>query len=568
MRTLSLAFLLSTAAVSSAGEQAIPVTIAERVPAVAIPVALYGQFLERATFGEPGPEACLLADRNELRPEVLARIQDLRPPMIRFPWGTDGDYSDWTELVDGVPGRGPRPATMKGLDGKTIGTRFGYAEFFRLCRQVGSEPLLMVNLLDGLARRRPLADAARHAAGLVAYANARSGQALPAGMTDWPAIRVANGNAEPARARFVQLGNEWWMGGFVKEVRAAMGGSPSPEELVRWYAEVVAAYVAAIHAVDPSIGIIIDLDLGLDPDGRAEAILLADPRIRREVKWVALHAYAPGNMARKPRRSGVEIDPATLTADQWWYLWTGMPGRYGDDGQSRAILPDGHRGDLLRLAEGLGYRLACTEWNWNGWSQPHGQPNEWAAALGAAGFLNGLVRHADRVEVGIQSMLVGVSWNLAAIRVADGGRGAVRLNPRAAVTAFLARHRGERLLALRHPPLPTVEQPFTQGWSDSIPRLALLDLVATASAGAVHLQAINRHPREALVLTVDFGSRPPGTTTAAQESVVQGGSETDPEARLVSTTIQAEAGTWRIVLPPASVSVVTWASEEEQRYDP
>ncbi len=568
MRTLPLAMLLATAAASSGGEQAIPVTVAERVPVVTIPAALYGQFLERATFGEPGPEACLLAERNELRPEVVARIQDLRPALIRFPWGTDGDYSDWTDLVDGVPGRGSRPATMKGLDGKAIGTRFGYSEFFRLCRQVGSEPLLMVNLLDGLARRRPLAEAARHAAGLVAYANARPGQALPAGMPDWPAVRTANGLPEPVGATFVQLGNEWWMGRFVQEVRTALGASASPEDIARWYAEVVAAYVAAIRAVDPRIGIIIDLDLGLDPEGRAEAILLADPRIRGSVKWVALHAYAPGNMARKPKRRGVEVEPATLTADDWWYLWSGMPGRYGEDGQSRAILPDGHRGDLLRLAEGLGYRLACTEWNWNGWSQPQGQASEWAAALGAAGFLNGLVRHADRVEIGIQSMLVGISWKIAAIRVADGGRGAVRLNPRAVATAFLARHRGERLLHLSHPPLPAVDQPFTQGWSDAIPRLALVDLVATAGPGAIRLQAINRHPRESLTLSLDLGSRPSAAATAAQESLVRAGSDTDPQARLVSSRVQAVAGSWTIVLPPASVSAVTWTIADGPRPAP
>jgi hypothetical protein len=477
----------------------------------------------------------------------------MRSPLIRFPWGTDCDWSDWTALIDGP--EGARPAVIAGVNGRTLTTRFGFAEFFALCRELDAEPMLAANLLDALARRRPLAEAARQAAALVAYANAAPGAAA-AGLPDWGARRAAAGVPRPMGVRLVQLGNEWWAPAFRAAV-AAGGSFASPAEQGRWYAEVVAGYAAAIHAVDPKIELIVDLDLGLGPDGAAETAFLSDARVRTAVRWVALHAYAPGNMSGTLRRGGADADHAALDADQRWYLWTGMPGRYGADGLARGILPDGHRARLLAIAEPLGYRLACTEWNWNGWKPPPGSPDHsWAAALGAAAFQHGLLRHADRVGIGIQSMLLGVSWNLAAILVAEGGRGSARITPRGRIGAFYAEHRGTRLLALDHPALPTVEQPFTLHWSDPVPRLALLDLVATADGERIRLHAINRHPRTAMALDLD-----PGALAAPLDAVMTvltadgAGGVASAESRLALS-----GGRYRALLPPASVSVLSWTA--------
>ena len=39
---------------------------------------LFGQFLERASFGEPGPEAALIPGTNRLQPAAVALMQEMR----------------------------------------------------------------------------------------------------------------------------------------------------------------------------------------------------------------------------------------------------------------------------------------------------------------------------------------------------------------------------------------------------------------------------------------------------------------------------------------------------------
>ena len=56
-------------------------------------------------------------------------------------------------------------------------------------------------------------DAGVHAAGQVAYCNAKQGASLPPGMPDWPAIRTQNGYPEPFGVKYWQIGNETSYGG-------------------------------------------------------------------------------------------------------------------------------------------------------------------------------------------------------------------------------------------------------------------------------------------------------------------------------------------------------------------
>ena len=223
-------------------------------------------------------------------------------------------------MIDRAPGRsGARPVST-GHRGDKVSNRFGFDEYFRLRDRLGCRTILVANFLDALAKRKPLRDCALHAAGLVAYANAPLGAKLPEGMPDWPAIRAANGHPEPYRAEFIQIGNEWCMDTFQKPIEEALG-PVSREELAAWYLECLSAHIAAIRAVDPSIEIIIDAAMGKD----LEELLLPEALIRKEVKWVAIHAYAPGPMGRVKLRGEPYEKP--LTPEQFWYAATSMPGR-------------------------------------------------------------------------------------------------------------------------------------------------------------------------------------------------------------------------------------------------
>ena len=145
--------------------------------------------------------------------------------------------------------------------------RFGMDEGLDLFEQIDSEVILVVNLLDGLNGRRTIEDAALHAAGLIAYANAEVGAELPEGMPNWPAFRAQNGRHEPWNVRYAQIGNEWFLFRDANgNTLLPFGNNVNPAVEERLY-QVLDATIAAIHAVDPDVEIILDGMNGWFVDG-------------------------------------------------------------------------------------------------------------------------------------------------------------------------------------------------------------------------------------------------------------------------------------------------------------
>ena len=96
---------------------------------------LFGQFMERPSWGEIGPEAAVIPGTHQLRPEARQLLRRMRIPIARFPGGTDVDYIDWRDMIDNVPGReGGRPITV-GHQGDRVTNYFGYDEFLQFCEE-------------------------------------------------------------------------------------------------------------------------------------------------------------------------------------------------------------------------------------------------------------------------------------------------------------------------------------------------------------------------------------------------------------------------------------------------
>ncbi|NLF32070.1 MAG: hypothetical protein GX591_14430 [Planctomycetes bacterium] len=468
-----------------------------------IDVRLFGQFLERASFGDHGPEAFVDARTGRLPDRIVAMLKGMEIPIIRFPGGTDVDYIDWRDMIDNVPGRdGPRPVTRSFRPGRdepfTITNRFGYDEYFALRDELKCQTILVVNLLDGLAKRRPLDEAARLAAGLVAYANAPVGAALPEGMPDWPAVRAANGHPAPFKAEFVQIGNEIFLG-TVRDQVAEATGLATPEALAAWYVEVYTAYVRAIRAVDPNVQIIIDAWLG----GPISQTVHADPAIKANVAYLACHRYAPGACNQVFRGDG-KVDVATVSDEQLWWAWTSMPGAVDAAGQNQAYA------DSIDAARRQGYLLASTEWNWNGWSW-QGLTDSFdapaASGLGAAAFLHGLMRQGGDIRLATQSMLLGRGWSFASVFADPTGKHPPYYTPQGSATLFCRRHHGPSLLRSELTGVRTHPQPYRFGWGGGVDHEpAELDVLVTADAGRVFIHAINRTFDRDLPLRIDLSA--------------------------------------------------------------
>ena len=108
-----------------------------------IDARLFGQFLERAGKSEPGPEGAVATGRRTLRPDVVRTLAGWKIPVVRFPGGTAVELGGpWTNLIDNAPDRATpaRPADC----------RFGFHEFFRLCKDIQAEPLIVVKLTGGI----------------------------------------------------------------------------------------------------------------------------------------------------------------------------------------------------------------------------------------------------------------------------------------------------------------------------------------------------------------------------------------------------------------------------------
>ncbi|MFW5860483.1 MAG: hypothetical protein ACOCYP_10700 [Planctomycetota bacterium] len=524
------------------------VRLGERGAAIA--PELFGHFLERASWGESGPERAWQAAAPHLRPDCLQALRELSPALVRFPGGSDVDYTDWRDLISGAPGRADpaRPLT-RGHTGQTVANRFGLHEFCALRDALGFEVLWCVKVLTAFLEREPLGAVAHQAAALVAYLNAPLDADLPAELAVYPRLRAANGHEAPFGVRRFQLGNETW---FQLEGSGKAGTLPQayPDAAAAAFCTCLRTIGEAMLAVDPTIGLIVDA-----PPRRAAPAscqVMADPWVREHVSLLACHAYAPGPLEPPTHRDQSE---RAVTAEELWYAWVAQPGGFDASGQAQA---DGERYRWLAEA---GWDLAVTEWNWNGFPAAQGATTcglakDVAAMLGATGFLHGMLRHADVLRLATQSMLLGHSWDLALIHYDfAAAQEAAHYAAHGAAAKLYRHHHGERLVATTVDG-PCYEQPWATQWAPAQPTVAYLDVVATADAQLLYLHVINRDHAREQALSLDPGA---WRLSGAGRWWSLGGAWRAADAQSdhhIDLRPLASGSLERLMIPPRSVNVI------------
>ena len=214
------------------------------------------------------------------RPDILQTVKDLHPTCLRWPGGGYVAQYYWQWGVGPQKDRYRWPHWMwMDYDQNCFGTD----EFIRFCREVNTEPVMVVSVHF----ERPadeydsiLADAVNW----VRYCNA------PA-TDEWGAKRAANGHPEPYNVKFWEIDNEMWEMGIDRY-----------EKCVRDFSE-------AMRAVDPFIKII--ACGGFQED---EQFL---KRSGSYFDYLSLHHYEQqGGYATGPRRLGEQYDRyARIIAD-------------------------------------------------------------------------------------------------------------------------------------------------------------------------------------------------------------------------------------------------------------
>jgi alpha-L-arabinofuranosidase len=146
------------------------------------------------------------------RRDVVEAMQEMAPPIVRWGGSTidPGPYR-WT---DAVGDRDRRPSFVNKVWGRRDTNDVGVEEFVRLCRAVGTEPLVCVSLGDGVASARRM----------VEYLNG------PAD-SEGGRLRATNGHPEPYGVKYWQVGNEidapGYVGSLIEFARAVRAADPN-----------------------------------------------------------------------------------------------------------------------------------------------------------------------------------------------------------------------------------------------------------------------------------------------------------------------------------------------------
>ncbi len=327
---------------------------------------------------EPGhPEA----DERGFRRDVISLVRELDMPVMRYPGGNFVSGYNWE---DGVGPRESRPTRLD-LAWKTTETNeFGTNEFMEWCREVGTDPVLAVNL----GTRGP--DEARN---LVEYCN------FPGG-TAWSDLRKKHGYADPHKVKTWCLGNEM------------DGPWQICHKTATEYGRIAAETAKVMKWVDPSIELIAcgSSHRGMPTFGKWELEVLE--HTFDHVDYLSLHTYY-GNP---------EGDTPSFLAQP--------------DSMSEFIEETVSLCDSVAAIRKSRKKIHLSFDEWNVWfhsnqDREKKKIDDWAVAppllediysmedaLVVGGMLITLLNHADRVKIGCIAQVVNV---IGPIMTAKGG---------------------------------------------------------------------------------------------------------------------------------------------------
>ena len=161
---------------------------------------LLGAFLEhlgRAIYTGVYEPRSKLADGHGFRTDVLSEVKTLGVPIMRYPGGNFVSGYNW---LDGVGPKDKRPTVLERAWNSLETNQFGTNEFVEWCKLVATEPLLAFNLGTGSVEQ---------GVAYVEYCNVAKG-------TKWSELRREHGHDQPHGVRYWCLGNEmdgpWQMG--------------------------------------------------------------------------------------------------------------------------------------------------------------------------------------------------------------------------------------------------------------------------------------------------------------------------------------------------------------------
>lgn len=415
---------------------------------------IFGGFIEhlgRCIYGGIYDEGSPLADAHGFRTDVMAAVEGLRMPVLRWPGGNFVSGYSWTDGIGPVDDR-PRRIELAWHDVES--NRFGTDEFIAYCRQIGAEPYICVNMGTGTM------DAAR---AWVEYCN---------GTTDtyWANRRRQNGHEEPYNVRYWGLGNEvygsWQMGAL------------SANDYVKKAGE----FAKLMSRTDSSIELI---SCGLDGISDWDQTVLGG--LAKYIRYHSIHIYTGSDdfaeNVYQPHLAEFNLSVVKTAIDR------------------------------VRFAQKIDHEIAIAYDEWNVWfrerSETSGLEERYtlADALAVAAFLNIFIRNSDVMGMANLAQLVNV---IAPIFTSPEG---LFLQAIYHPLQLMAEHTQELALDTWYQG-PVREVPATvatTGTDSRVARLGPFDVVdvsasRSADRSTVMVSLVNRSEVDDIELVIDLGS--------------------------------------------------------------
>ncbi|MHC4574194.1 MAG: alpha-L-arabinofuranosidase C-terminal domain-containing protein [Planctomycetota bacterium] len=305
----------------------------------------------RGTF-RIGTVSLMPADNIKgMRADTLKLLRELNAPVYRWPGGNFVSGYDWR---DGIGQRDKRPPRKNPAWTGVEHNDFGLDEFIAFCREVGAEPLIVVN--SGFGDDHSAAEE-------VEYVN----RAPDTPMGKW---RAANGHREPYNVKWWGIGNEMygkWQLGYMS---------------LEHYVQKHNLFAKAMRKVEPSIKLVAVGDTGKWSRGMLGSC--AD-----YMDLISEHFY------RGKRESVIE------------HVWQTV-----DAIRSKVEAHHSYR-EKIESLKGKDIRIALDEWNY--WHRPYvyeygelGCRYTLKDALGVATGLHEMIRNSDMIFMANYAQTVNV----------------------------------------------------------------------------------------------------------------------------------------------------------------
>ena len=215
---------------------------------------VYGHVFENCgTCVYPGlwvGESSRVPNLRGMRKDVLQKVKEVSPTIIRWPGGTPSEAYHW---LDGIGPREERPNMLLPASSNSPGEphEFGTDEYIDFCNEIGADPYICVNVGTGTPEEAAL---------WLEYCNRE-------GDTKYASMRTKNGHPGPFKVKIWGIGNEsyFWLN-------------------AQSYAQTVIQHARIMRWVDPTIKLVA---AGTDNEWNYEVLKTAGTHI----DYISVHPY-------------------------------------------------------------------------------------------------------------------------------------------------------------------------------------------------------------------------------------------------------------------------------------